>query len=214
MSTTTKKRANGSGGNLTVAAQSGTALILAAGESRRFGSDKRFAEVDGIPMLVRTTRLYTQVFDHVAVVLGPDDIALELLEGIDVEVVKAERAREGLSHSVRAGLRTVSDSHWAVIALADMPFVSKPTLQLICSQMQTLSHACIVRPVYLQRHGNPVGVTRAAYGRLLTLAGDVGARELARNEPQLVQELPVKDPGVLRDIDTPEQLATLTVAES
>lgn len=165
-------------------------------------------------MLVHTTRLYAQVFNRVVVVLRPDDTARELLEKMDVEIVGAERARDGMSHSLRAGLQTAMDAPWTVIVLADMPFVTKSTLQLLRSQMQSPSRASIVRPVYLRQPGNPVGFAREMYARLLTLEGDTGARDLVRTEPQLVREIPVNDPGVLRDIDTPEQLSALLATQS
>jgi molybdenum cofactor cytidylyltransferase len=67
--------------------------------------------------------------------------------------------------------------------------------------------APLAAPYFRTRRGHPVGIAGAFYDELLGLKGDEGARQLlARNEARL-RKVPVGDPGVIRDIDTPGDLA-------
>lgn len=56
-----------------------SAIILAAGRSRRFGRDKRWEPIDGVPMLLRTSLMYKRMVPDTFVVLGPGDIEHERL---------------------------------------------------------------------------------------------------------------------------------------
>ena len=64
-----------------------------------------------------------------------------------------------------------------------------------------------LRHIYETRRGHPVGIAGRFYSRLIELGGDEGARSIiAAHEAELVK-IPVGDPGVIRDIDRPEDLA-------
>jgi molybdenum cofactor cytidylyltransferase len=64
-----------------------------------------------------------------------------------------------------------------------------------------------VAPYFRGRRGHPVGLAGSFFDELIELGGDQGARELLkRNERKLVK-IPLGDPGVIRDIDTPDDLA-------
>ncbi|MGE5712793.1 MAG: nucleotidyltransferase family protein, partial [Betaproteobacteria bacterium] len=87
-----------------------------------------------------------------------------------------------------------------VIALADMPAIQPDTLRRVVDALK--AGAATVAPTYRGRRGHPVGFSAAMRSELLASAGDIGARSvLARHPPQLIE---VDDPGVLYDVDTPE----------
>jgi molybdenum cofactor cytidylyltransferase len=66
--------------------------------------------------------------------------------------------------------------------------------------------APLVAPYFRARRGHPVGISGAFYEQLLSLKGDEGAKHLLKeNEAKLVK-VPIGDPGVIRDIDTPGDL--------
>src|SRR5436190_2071505 len=64
----------------------------------------------------------------------------------------------------------------------------------------------LVMPICDGRGGHPIYVPRARFAELLALAPELGLRALVTARPDQVVRLPVDDPGVLRDFDTPEQL--------
>lgn len=93
-------------------------------------------------------------------------------------------------------------SAW-LIALGDMPHVAPATLLALRDALA--AGAPIAVPVHDGQRGNPVGFNRTHLDALLALRGEQGARRLLQTCP--VTEVAVDDPGILRDIDTPSDLA-------
>src|SRR3712207_4165472 len=99
-----------------------TGIVLAAGRSRRFGSQKLLASVGGVPLARRSVEsLLTSSLDEVVVVVGSDAAAVGAsLAGLPVRVVVNEAYADGMSTSLRAGLDGLSPTCEAVlVALAD-----------------------------------------------------------------------------------------------
>lgn len=182
------------------------AAILAAGASRRFGSDKRLHPLggvtDGTPMLRRTLDIYREVFDEVAAVIRPREHAIAgVVEAANCQIVEAARAHEGQSRSLAAAVQALGHLDGLIVGLADMPFVRASTLRALrAAMMQQPLH--IVRPVCAGRPGNPVGFPRRLFAELTHVAGDIGARDVIESDDRIVL-IPVEDDGIHRDIDTP-----------
>jgi molybdenum cofactor cytidylyltransferase len=104
---------------------------------------------------------------------------------------------QGLRHS----LRNEEPAAW-LVALGDMPHVAPATLSALADALA--AGASIAAPVMGGRRGNPVGFGHVHLAALLALEGDQGARRLLQSCP--VTEVPVEDPGIFRDIDTPADL--------
>src|SRR6266581_8144523 len=119
--------------------------------------------------------------------------------------VVCKNAGEGMGTSLAAGVRAAADAHGWLVALADMPFLRPQTIRVIA---QALSDgAAIAAPAYRGERGHPVGFARRFFDELSALHGDHGARELLAQHPDWVTLYEVDDPGVLRDIDKPSDLA-------
>ncbi|HEY9532359.1 MAG TPA: NTP transferase domain-containing protein, partial [Burkholderiales bacterium] len=92
-----------------------------------------------------------------------------------------------------------------LVALADMPFVRPSTIAAVCDALA--AGAPLAAPYFRARRGHPVGMAGVFFEELTALRGDEGARRLlAANEARL-RKIPVGDPGAVRDIDTPGDLA-------
>lgn len=183
----------------------GTAIILAAGASTRFGSDKKVTPFANTTLLQHTVGLYSSVFRKVLLVLREQaSIKVDSLPK-NVETVLASEARYGLSHSLRAGVKQALKEPWIVVGLMDMPFVTVQTLQSLAGRMDSMN-VSIIRPRFKKQYGNPVGFKQECYSRLCELTGDQGARTLFSTGEFRVDVLDVEDRGILIDIDTPEQL--------
>ncbi len=183
----------------------GAVVVLAAGAARRFGSDKRLFEIDGAPMLRTTVERYAASFDHVYVVIRPDEAAVRaLLEPLPVTIVEAADAHLGMAESLKAGCRALpAEIDYAFVGLADMPYVTADTLRLLDRRMQQATVSAIVRPRFAGRPGHPVGFGRDHFAEILAGSGDEGAREVVRRHRSAVIQVDVQDDGVLRDIDVP-----------
>ena len=195
------------------------AIVLAAGASQRFGTDKRRWQLaSGKTLLQQSIETVLPVFSEVLVVLRCDDQSLEeeLQDQMQNQIpgqkldqknpprwrtYRAPESALGMGHSLANAIpQLVSDV--AFICLADMPYIQPATLvrlqQAVIDHQQQLP---IVRPVHAGAPGNPVGFDRAYFPDLAALRGDQGARQvIIRHQSRLV-EVPVDDPGVLQDID-------------
>lgn len=187
----------------------GGLILLAAGSSRRFGSDKRHHVLsDGTPLLLASLRRYASAFDEILVVLRPEDgdladrIAAEPGTG-RVRVVVCPDARLGMGHSLACGARAAVGWDWLFVGLADMAWVRDDTLITLREALARASAPAIVQPVHAGSPGHPVGFTADFLQRLGRLTGDRGARPLLREAADALQPIAVDDPGVLEDLDTP-----------
>ncbi len=186
------------------------AVILAAGQSRRFGSDKR------VHLLAATVAVYQAAFEEIRLVLRPTDTDLTSQLGITLrpgdDLVRARDAHLGMGHSLSAGVAGLADKGWrgVVIALGDMPYVREATLLRLIERLAAATPPAIVRPVYHANGngeaGQPVGFTADYLPKLATLTGDAGARALIREANTALITLETDDTGVLIDVDRPEVL--------
>lgn len=187
-------------------AKSGGVLILAAGVSRRFGSDKRRHRLDnGSTLLLTTISVYRQVFDSVIVVLRQeDDIEADVSARFtDVRCIHAPLARLGMGHSLAAGIDSVSDWDYAFVALADMPSIHPHTLRLLRGEIEAGTDGAIIQPQYHGEAGHPVAFHRRFFAELSQIQGDRGAREVLQRHPDALRRVETDDPGVIEDFDTP-----------
>jgi len=183
------------------------AILLAAGSATRFGSDKLLHPLPhGVPIAVQAARNLKQAIGRVVAVLRPGAAQLQrLLEEEGVEVVSCERALEGMGASLACAVRAAGAVDGYLVALADMPFVRPSTIVAVRDALA--AGAPLAAPYFRARRGHPVAIG-AEYRRALeALEGDEGARRLFAADPGKVAKIAVGDPGVLRDIDTPADLA-------
>jgi molybdenum cofactor cytidylyltransferase len=182
-----------------------SAIVLAAGQATRFGRCKQLVLVDGKALLDRVLdNLRASKIDDVVVVLGAH---AEKIRGQisfdDVRVVMNPDYADGMSTSIQAGLRALPERvEAAMIVLADQPFVTPRTLDLLVDEYDRVRPKAIV-PTYGNVRGNPVIVGRALFGEMMNLRGDAGGRAIFGHD---VMTVPVDDRGVTMDIDTMEDL--------
>jgi molybdenum cofactor cytidylyltransferase len=104
-------------------------ILLAAGVSRRFGSDKRLQPLaDGTPMALVAARNLAAACRRCILVIRPDDTALaQLLSEAGLETVVCPDAEQGMGHSLAAGVAASADATGWLVALADMPYIQPAT---------------------------------------------------------------------------------------
>lgn len=129
--------------------------------------------------------------------------------GLPWHLVRPEGGTAGMGESIALGVRATPEAPGWLILPGDLPLVQATTIQRIA---EALTAQTIVMPRYQQGAGHPVGFGRRYFQPLASLAGDVGAAAIVREARACgsVQDLPVTDAGILRDIDT---LADLYLAQ-
>jgi molybdenum cofactor cytidylyltransferase len=110
----------------------------------------------------------------------------------------------GMGYSIAAGVSARPDASGWLILPADMPLVQSATLQAVARELE---HHPVVYAQHKGRRGHPVGFSAELYSELVVLTGDEGARRLVARYPAVGVE--VDDPGVLIDVDTEADLASL-----
>jgi molybdenum cofactor cytidylyltransferase len=186
------------------------AVVLAAGEARRYGRLKQLQPWDGGTLLTRAvdTALASRA-EPVIVVLGhrAEECRAALGER-PVRVVVNPDWAQGQSSSMQAGLASLTGNTGAVVFhLADQPGVTPAVIDaLITRYSATL--APVVWPEYHGQRGNPVLFDRVAFAALQQVSGDVGGKPVlqAYARAGLAEHVSVGEPGVLMDIDRPKDL--------
>jgi len=180
------------------------AILLAAGASTRMGEQKLLLPWDG-KVLVRAVAdtLAEAALSPIVAVTGYDHGQVSAaLADAPVDIVRNPDPDAGMLGSVRCGIRALPrEVDRVVVALGDHPGISTDTVARLAA------HPCptpsIIVPVHNGRRGHPVAIDAPFLPEILAWFDTVGLRGLLRAHPRAVCEIPVDDPGVLLDIDTP-----------
>ena len=177
-------------------------LLLAAGSATRFGSDKlRHVLPHGVPIAVQSLLHLKAVLPAVFVVVRPGG---EKLFAHD-HVIVCENADEGMGASLACAARAAGKQDGYLVALADMPFIRPSSIVAVRDALA--GGAAIAAPFFRGHRGHPVGFSGQHFEALISASGDEGARALLSRHAKEIVKIPVGDPGVVRDVDRPEDLA-------
>lgn len=186
-------------------------VVLAAGFGRRFGSASKLHQLlDNQPVLAATLDMLAHLQPAAAVaVLAPEDAAaFALSRAAKFLAVPNPSRAAGMGNSLACGIAALPTTVDAVlIALGDMPRVRERSCRQLLAAFADGPADRIVVPVHAGRRGHPVLFGAAHLPALRALDGDSGARSVLSRHADAVLEVPVEDPGVLLDIDTPAALA-------
>lgn len=183
-----------------------TGILLAAGFSSRFGSNKLLAEFDRQPLVAHSSAALKPC-DRVVAVVRNDDAALQnALRLLGVDCVFNTEPERGIGHSIACGVKaTANSSAWCILP-ADMPRVSLDTTSRVADALRNGS--VLAAPFYMGQRGHPVGFGSRFLEALCELDGDAGARGIISRNAEQLTAIETGDAGVLADIDTVRDLAT------
>ena len=190
-----------------------TALVLAAGSSKRMGRNKLLLPLAGRPMIQHTLdALQGSGVAGITLVSGHQSLRLrDQLQDHPLQpqlrIVNNPDHASGLASSLRRGLKKLPADHGGLLLLlGDMPLLTPALVQKILARFHELGGEKIVIPCYRGQRGHP-RIWPARLVRMMALArGDRGADFIIRQNPAWVEELELDDPAVIRDFDTPEAL--------
>lgn len=193
------------------------AIVLAAGLGSRFGrSPKMLATFEGKALVARIVEAaLASEASSVIVVVGHEAAAVTgALAGLRVTIARNPDYADGLSSSLKAGFAALPpEAEAAAILLGDMPQIGTSLLDWLIQAWRGSGFPPALVPTCQGQRGNPVVLSRDLAPAIAGLDGDTGAGKLLRHMPKVV-EIETGDPAVLRDADTPEELARLTESQA
>lgn len=208
-------------------ASSFAGVILAAGESSRMGRDKALLPwpppAGGVPVSSETflsaaIRSLSSATEFVVVVVGTNEGALAPIiyaQGASL-TVNPDPGR-GQFSSLQVGLREVLNHgrDAAMVTLVDRPPVSSTTIQTLRAAFETAGpHIWAVVPEFSGKHGHPYLASREMIEAFLRVAATSSARDVEHAHQAHIQYVPVVDPLVALNINTPEDYAELSPTSS
>lgn len=178
------------------------AIVLAAGRSSRFGADKRLARLPSGEGILHTV-LNNLAAVELPVLLCLKEADIGLPEGTQVSTLISAHAGGGMGATLAEAARHIDQWESTLVVLGDMPWVHPQTYRNV--SMHCAAGAIAV-PTYAGQRGNPVCFSRTFYPLMRRLGGDRGARSIVDAHPDARVDVDSDDPGVLLDIDTPEDM--------
>ncbi len=186
------------------------AVVLAAGLSRRMGGgNKLLLEIEGVPLVARVADAALASRARPVVVVTGHEAArvCAALAGRAVAFAHNPDYAAGLSASLRTGLAALpAEVDGAIVCLADMPWVRAAHIDALLDAFAASGSRAICVPSYAGQRGNPVLWPACCFGEIAALTGDQGARSVLERHADGVCHVPIADPGVTLDVDTPGAL--------
>ena len=185
-------------------------ILLAAGQSKRFGGIKQLTDIHGQPMVCHCLSQYRQSEKWIegivegSVVLGANAplIIGELPQGILKHVVNTWQS--GMGHTLAQSIRFLaSDSTHVLIGLADQVLITQHMIKRMLAE-SSIYPQNIIAAKYAGRVGAPVIFPRQYFSQLRQLTGDKGARAMLQQHLQ--QVICIEMPEAALDIDTQDDL--------
>ena len=186
--------------------QSIAAVVLAAGESRRFGGAKQLAVLDGRTLLEHVLALADE--SRLAPIVAVVPVWLTRPRAMDDERLRWVRnphPERGMSHSLRLGFEALGlEIGAAVILLGDQPTVPPAAIAaLVASRGERPIVASLANGVL----SPPVLIERSHFDVVWQPSGDIGLREVLNDHPEWVVAIELEEP--IADVDTTDDLRTL-----
>jgi molybdenum cofactor cytidylyltransferase len=174
--------------------------------------NKLLADLGGTPVVRHVVKTaLASLARPVLVVTGHQAEAVRsVLDGLDVMFVVNPDYAQGLSTSLKAGLRALpEDADGALILLGDMPRIAAGDLDRLIAAFLEAGGEAIIAPMHEGKRGNPVLWPRASFVEMLELEGDAGAGRLLATHAEKVRNIELGTDAILADVDTPESLQAL-----
>ena len=183
-------------------------IVLAAGESKRFGDKNKLSEmINNKPIINHVLDTLFEIFDYseLIIIIGHEHKLIKnLIFNKDIKILENIDYKKGIGTSIALGVNYLeTDIDGVMIIPADMPYLNSKDLFNLEKKFIELNCEKVVMPEYNSKIGNPVILPRSYFNILKGLKDDFGARSLIKNKDIITLKTGI---GTIFDIDTRDEL--------
>lgn len=195
-------------------------ILLAAGESKRFRPENKLLhKINGVPVIEHLLKAFLQSrIDTVTIIVGYQKTevisAIKQLVGsanIPIHFVENQEFRKGgMSSSIIKGMHSIIKSDAVLITPADIPFIPTAVINALINYFNENKPKIII-PTCSKRKGHPILISSLLYTEVLSISEELrGLKEITTKYQDQIVYLPFEAKGIIRDIDTKEDLGKFT----
>lgn len=198
-----------------------SAILLAAGQSLRMnGENKLIKEIDGIPLINYSIKnILGSSISEVIVILGHEDKKIKNIidRNKKINFIYNDDFKSGMASSIKIGISNISKKAEAFfVCMGDMPNVNQNIYNKLIKarynynkKLKPQHRKEIVIPTYEGKNGNPILFSKFMKKDIMTIKGDIGAKEIIKLNEKKVLHIPFGGNGVILDFDTQEDFNSL-----
>ena len=183
-----------------------SAIVLAAGQSKRMGGDNKLIKKYNKKYLINHIigTLIKSKVNKIIVVLGFQKLKVrkKIVKNKKINFVYNKNYKSGMASSIKTGLKRISEkSIGFLIVQADMPLISKKTIDSLCFAIRNNNKEIVV-PIYKRNMGNPIGFKRSMTRILNKTIGDSGAKKMIKRNKKNLGLIRVNSESIFKDFNT------------
>ena len=183
-----------------------SAILLAAGQSKRMGGDNKLIKKYNKKYLINHIigTLIKSKVNKIIVVLGfqKSKVRKITLKNKKINFVFNKNYKSGMASSIKTGLKRISKkSIGFLIVQADMPLISKKIVDTLCYAVRN-NNKEIVAPIYKRKMGNPIGFKRSMTRILNKTSGDSGAKKIILRNKKKLGLIKINSKSIFKDFNT------------
>ena len=183
-----------------------SAIVLAAGQSKRMGGDNKLIKKYNKKYLINHIigTLIKSKVNKIIVVLGfqKSKVRKITVKNKKINFVFNKNYKSGMASSIKTGLKEISKrSIGFLIVQADMPLISKKIIDSLCYSIRN-NNKEIVAPIYKSNMGNPIGFKRSMTRILNKTSGDSGAKKMIKRNKKNLSLISVNSKSIFKDFNT------------
>lgn len=186
-----------------------SAIIIAAGLSRRMGEDKNklllpFGQSNLIGEVLKN--ILSADFEELIVVLGHESELVKTFVPLHekIKCVHNPNFKTGMTSSIQCGVEAAKTENATMICLSDMPFIQKEDYNFLIKNFQNqvfFDKKCIVQPFFGEKKGNPIVFSAYYRAEILTHQEPEGCRSIVQKNKDFRHLIEMPSDAILKDID-------------
>ena len=182
-----------------------TAILLAAGESKRFLNENKLIKNYRGKVLINhiLKSLIISKVQKIIIVLGYEKNKIKniSLKSKKITFIFNKNYKQGISSSIKTGVKKINKNHKGfIIVQADMPFVKTSHINKIYNSL-IKNNKLVHLLVYKKKIGNPIGFNKLVIEKFKKISGDIGAKYMVKKLKNNSHFIKISSNKIFKDLD-------------